>query len=1127
MTRASTGWAKGVVARVGQVLLWLLTAMVLVVLALAARIMVAPLELGPVRQAALDAVSDRLPGWTVQVDQATLAWDWRAVRPRLALEQVRLIAPEGRVDARIPAIALGITAGRRFPGFDLATLGVMDARISLRRSADHVNGADAVPAPALATDTASIQKSLPPGLKALADTFAKGQMPVARAFRPVATFYRAMDRRLADLMPDLDSVRLNNLMLTLEGNWRSAGVPDGMRRLTVPEIVFDRSGGRLDFRTRLDLPLGAQGVTLSVSATGRPDAGALAMNITLDRVVPADLAGIMGVPVAAAMVQVPVTATLDMALDRSSGLTEAALYMDLGQGHLRHPRTFPMGAPIRYGTINLSFDPLERVAHLQDLDLGLAPGSMRGSGIIYFHEKGRNPGIDGMFSLSRASVQDILHYWPARYHPDGSERGGRAWMRENMHEGTVSDITLEVDWRPDGSGGLAGGTPFLVTFDVSGVATRYVKHMPDLTGANGSGTLTHQALDIRLNGAETGGVPLSEGRVYLDNIMAETGKTGTFDLRMKDDLGPILELLSNRPVDLDRRLNIALDRLGGQAVVDGRIRIPMDSPDIPRDQIRYDASARITAARVDDLLDGEGLRDGALDLTVTNEALTVAGSGRVNGVPLDLRWREDLTGGDDPDAKTSLLVASGTVDEDELQALGVDVTQWIRGPVRAEAAFRGRALKFTDGNFSADLSRAAVYFEQMSWRKPEGVAATATGTLLMHDGWNQLAPLTLSGEHLDATLNLDWSDGGGVVEMAYFDAGMDIREMGENRLQFEARQRGDGAVQVTVDARRFDARPFLNQPADRQGMEPMGVALEMDVTADELLLLGEEGLRDVSLETRFSDNAPEWANLTGKLMADDAFVDLSIRHVRDGPNAVIIQSDNGGAVLRGLGVFAHLEGGAMTLEGHTRGWDQDLWMEGTLKVTDTRILTQADLNPAVEEGVVSGLSDLVDEGGDRLGLVSVPFVYDRGLMDFEGVQANGPRFGMTLEGQLHVYENKINVNGVYVPAYGLNSLVGNIPLIGGLLTGGEGKGLIGFSYRVKGAMSAPDVTVSAVSGLAPGFLRGLFERGKGQVADVDIPDAAEKDEDGDTPDGNDPGTEEDAGDGDGDEAPRGDDGRHP
>ncbi len=130
------------------------------------------------------------------------------------------------------------------------------------------------------------------------------------------------------------------------------------------------------------------------------------------------------------------------------------------------------------------------------------------------------------------------------------------------------------------------------------------------------------------------------------------------------------------------------------------------------------------------------------------------------------------------------------------------------------------------------------------------------------------------------------------------------------------------------------------------------------------------------------------------------------------------------------------------------------------------------------------MDEYLDGGSVKLDITEVPFSYVSGLLDISNLKANGPSLGMTMEGQIQTSEKKINVNGVVVPAYGLNSLLGKIPLVGSLFSGGSGKGLFGVTYRVKGSTAAPDVSVNALSGLAPGFLRILFEGRKGKVSDV-------------------------------------------
>jgi hypothetical protein len=69
----------------------------------------------------------------------------------------------------------------------------------------------------------------------------------------------------------------------------------------------------------------------------------------------------------------------------------------------------------------------------------------------------------------------------------------------------------------------------------------------------------------------------------------------------------------------------------------------------------------------------------------------------------------------------------------------------------------------------------------------------------------------------------------------------------------------------------------------------------------------------------------------------------------------------------------------------------------------------------------------------------------------------------------------LDIQGTIVPAYTLNSIIGNIPLLGSLLLGGEGQGLFAANYRATGSAADPQVSVNPLSALTPGFLRRLFQ----------------------------------------------------
>ncbi|NDG50122.1 MAG: hypothetical protein EBY30_14045 [Rhodospirillales bacterium] len=68
----------------------------------------------------------------------------------------------------------------------------------------------------------------------------------------------------------------------------------------------------------------------------------------------------------------------------------------------------------------------------------------------------------------------------------------------------------------------------------------------------------------------------------------------------------------------------------------------------------------------------------------------------------------------------------------------------------------------------------------------------------------------------------------------------------------------------------------------------------------------------------------------------------------------------------------------------------------------------------------------------------------------------------------------LDLEGTIVPAYMLNTVLGNLPLVGRLFSPEPGGGLFATAFRVQGPAADPQVQVNPLSTITPGFLRGLF-----------------------------------------------------
>jgi hypothetical protein len=82
--------------------------------------------------------------------------------------------------------------------------------------------------------------------------------------------------------------------------------------------------------------------------------------------------------------------------------------------------------------------------------------------------------------------------------------------------------------------------------------------------------------------------------------------------------------------------------------------------------------------------------------------------------------------------------------------------------------------------------------------------------------------------------------------------------------------------------------------------------------------------------------------------------------------------------------------------------------------------------------------------------------------------------GVTAEGYINLKEKTLDLHGVLVPANFLNQLVGDIPILGRILTGGKNEGVFSVSYSVKGPFSKPKVSSNPLGLLAPNILKNIF-----------------------------------------------------
>jgi uncharacterized protein YhdP len=126
---------------------------------------------------------------------------------------------------------------------------------------------------------------------------------------------------------------------------------------------------------------------------------------------------------------------------------------------------------------------------------------------------------------------------------------------------------------------------------------------------------------------------------------------------------------------------------------------------------------------------------------------------------------------------------------------------------------------------------------------------------------------------------------------------------------------------------------------------------------------------------------------------------------------------------------------------------------------------------------VASLTGIIDalQRGIEFTSFDGTFGYQNEILRLNRSRAYGSSIGITAEGSLDLDEDMADLKGTVVPAYTVNRVLGQIPIIGPILTGGKDEGVFAATYGVSGPLEDPVISVNPLSALAPGFLRNLFD----------------------------------------------------
>jgi hypothetical protein len=191
-----------------------------------------------------------------------------------------------------------------------------------------------------------------------------------------------------------------------------------------------------------------------------------------------------------------------------------------------------------------------------------------------------------------------------------------------------------------------------------------------------------------------------------------------------------------------------------------------------------------------------------------------------------------------------------------------------------------------------------------------------------------------------------------------------------------------------------------------------------------------------------------------------------------------IEAEDAGAALKSFDIYENVVGGILIVTGRSAPGADSRIVSGTGQMRDFKVVNAPALARLLNAISLPGLLQLLASDGISFTRLESEFTWSRidgaDSITMKDGRTSGSSIGLTFEGTVDRAADRIDISGTIVPVTLVNDILGNIPLIGQILSGGSRGGVFAATYTIRGDAKNPTITVNPLAVLAPGFLRRIF-----------------------------------------------------
>jgi hypothetical protein len=232
-----------------------------------------------------------------------------------------------------------------------------------------------------------------------------------------------------------------------------------------------------------------------------------------------------------------------------------------------------------------------------------------------------------------------------------------------------------------------------------------------------------------------------------------------------------------------------------------------------------------------------------------------------------------------------------------------------------------------------------------------------------------------------------------------------------------------------------------------------------------------DNIRDFVLTVTVTKGKFTKLDASGKFSNNEK-ITIKINKNKNGNLATYLLSDRARPLIAGYSFIKGFEKGKLEFTSEDISATAS---KGKIVITDFKIKEIPVLAQILSLASVTGILDTLRGEGIRFDNTIIVFENDENFFTFKDFYGTGPAIGFIVEGKINNEDHFASLDGNIIPAYEVNRLISNIPVLGQILTGKSGDGVFGVSFKLKGKDDKYDITINPVRTITPRFLQRFID----------------------------------------------------